>query len=384
MADTINPADRMPSVPQTETFDHAAAACTGVLVTNLGTPDSPTPGALRRYLAEFLSDRRVVDRPRWLWLPVLYGIILNLRPRRSAHAYQQIWTDEGSPLLAITRRQTQALQAALQSRFSGPVRLACAMRYGNPSIADGLEQLRRAGARRLLVLPLYPQYSAATTASTFDAIAAVFKGWPWLPELRMVTSYHDDPGYIDALKAAVERHWRDNGRGERLLLSFHGVPRRYLLQGDPYHCQCHKTARLLAEALALKPDQWQVTFQSRFGPERWLEPYTDATLESLARQGVTDVDLICPGFSADCLETLEENDMRNRDRFLSAGGRRLGYVPCLNDDAAHIAALADLVARHTRGWPETESGWDAAAAAREQAATAQRAAALSQAQSASS
>ena len=364
----------------TEKFDHGAVPCTGVLLTNLGTPDAPTPGAVRRYLAEFLADPRVVDRPRWLWLPILSGIILNIRPRRSAHAYRQIWTAAGSPLLTITQSQTQALQTSLQARFGGPVKLAFAMRYGNPSIARGLEQLRQAGARRLLILPLYPQYSAATTASTFDAVAAVFKRWPWLPETRMVMSYHDDPGYIAALKASVEKHWREHGRGQRLLLSFHGVPERYLLQGDPYHCQCHKTGRLLAEALALEDGQWQVTFQSRFGPERWLQPYTDVTLGSLARQGVTDIDLICPGFSADCLETLEENNMRNRDLFLEAGGKRFAYIPCLNDDAAHIAALADLVARHTQGWPETAADWNSATAEMASAETAQRAKLMQEAQ----
>jgi len=318
----------------------------GVLLTNLGTPEAPTTAAVRRYLAEFLSDRRVVDRPRWLWLPVLHGVILRLRPRRSAHAYQKVWTDEGSPLLNFGRRQ----QLALQQRLPGDVPVVLAMRYGQPSIAAGLQQLRAAGVTRVLLIPLYPQYSGSTTASTFDAVAAAWSRWPRLPELRMVMDYHDQDGYIQALANSVRDYWNQHGRGEKLLLSFHGTPQAMSDAGDPYYLQCQTTARLLAQRLQLSDDQCQLTFQSRFGPEAWLQPYTDKTLEALAQQGVGRVDVLCPGFSADCLETLEEIAMLNRDLFLQAGGRDYHYIPALNDREDHIAMLAGLVRQYTQGW----------------------------------
>jgi ferrochelatase len=318
----------------------------GVLLTNLGTPEAPTTAAVRRYLAEFLSDRRVVDRPRWLWLPVLHGVILRLRPRRSAHAYQKVWTDEGSPLLNFGRRQ----QLALQLRLPGDVPVVLAMRYGQPSIAAGLQQLRAAGVTRVLLIPLYPQYSGSTTASTFDAVAAAWSRWPRLPELRMVMDYHDQDGYIQALANSVRDYWNQHGRGEKLLLSFHGTPQAMSDAGDPYYLQCQTTARLLAQRLQLSDDQCQLTFQSRFGPEAWLQPYTDKTLEALAQQGVGRVDVLCPGFSADCLETLEEIAMLNRDLFLQAGGRDYHYIPALNDREDHVAMLAGLVRQYTQGW----------------------------------
>lgn len=344
-------------------YTHGESACTGVLLTNLGTPDAPTPQALRRYLREFLSDPRVVEAPPLIWWLVLHGVILRVRPRRSARLYAKVWTDEGSPLLSIARRQAEALQKELDTRLQGPVKVVLGMRYGNPSLADALEILRRADARRLLILPLYPQYSATTTASTFDAVADELKTWRWLPELRMINHYHDDPGYIAALVASIRQYWAAHGRGDRLLFSFHGVPKRYLLAGDPYHCECYKTARLVSEQLALKDEQWSVSFQSRVGREEWLRPYTDEILAAWPKAGVKRVDVICPGFSADCLETLEEIAQENRDLFLGAGGENFHYIPALNERSEHIEALADLVVRHSQGWPEMDQDYDAQAQA---------------------
>ena len=331
-------------------FHHDQAECTGVLLTNLGTPAAPTSTAVRRYLAEFLWDPRIVEKPRWLWWLVLHGIILRLRPRRAAKAYAEIWSDNGSPLLHISQQQAKQLQAVLETMFTGPVKVALAMRYGEPSIAAGLQSLREAGARRILVLPLYPQYSATTTASTFDAVAHELQHWRWLPELRFVSHYHDQPSYIQALTTSIQKTWESQGRPEKLLFSFHGLPQRYLEAGDPYFCECHKTARLVAQALQLQDTEWQTTFQSRFGPEPWLQPYTDHTLEKLAREGVRHVQIICPGFAADCLETLEEINMQNREIFLQAGGEQFHYIPALNTEAAHIQLMAELVKQHAADW----------------------------------
>ena len=331
-------------------FRHDDPECTGILVTNLGTPDSPAPGDVRRYLKEFLWDPRVVEMSRPIWWLVLNLIILNTRPRRSAAAYAKIWTEQGSPLLVTTRAQAEALQRALGARSGLPLKVAVAMRYGNPSIAAGLEELRRAGARRLLVLPLYPQYSASTTASTFDAVTTELQRWRWLPEVRFVNHYHDEPGYIAALANSVRAFWAANGEPDKLVISFHGIPKEYFLAGDPYFCECQKTGRLLAAALGLSDQRWQLTFQSRLGPKEWLQPYTDETLRVLGKGGVKKVHVICPGFSADCLETLEEVAMENRDVFLEAGGQEYAYIPCLNAETAHIEMLADLVLRHVDGW----------------------------------
>ncbi|MDG4555138.1 MAG: ferrochelatase [Candidatus Competibacter sp.] len=362
------------SIPSTG-FSHDQPTCTGVLLTNLGTPDAPTPAALRRYLAEFLWDPRVVELPRPLWWLILHGIILRIRPARSARKYRTIWTEDGSPLLAIGRRQTAAVAAALRQQCLGPVQVALGMRYGNPSIASALAGLRDTGARRLLVLPLYPQYSAATVASTFDAIAAELRRWRWLPDLRLITHYHDDPAYLDALAASI-RAARAEWPGERLLFSFHGLPKRNLLAGDPYHCECHKTARLVAERLGLHEDRWAVAFQSRFGRAEWLRPYTSELLAAWARAGVKRADVVCPGFAADCLETLEEIALENREAFLSAGGEHYRYIPALNDAPAHIEALARLIVRHAAGWPEFDAGYDPTAAAVERTARQARARAL--------
>lgn len=339
-----------------EDYIHGTAERTGVLVVNLGTPDSPTTPAVRRYLRQFLSDPRVVEVPRIAWWFAL-RVILRLRPQRSARAYRKIWRDEGSPLLHFSRRQVEALWSELGRRCAGPVSVVLGMRYGQPSIADAMESLRRENVRRLLVLPLYPQYSGTTTGSAFDAVADVLKRTRWLPELRMVNHYHDQEGYIRALARSIREHWEANGRGEMLLFSFHGLPRRYLLAGDPYHCQCHKTARLVAAMLDLAPGAWRVTFQSRVGAEEWLKPYTDATVTELAQAGVKTLDVISPGFSADCLETLEEIVMQNGEIFRQHGGAALRYIPALNDRDDHIRFLAELAMAHMQGWPETSPGW---------------------------
>jgi ferrochelatase len=343
------------SEPNLQSFRHDQTPHTGVLLVNLGTPDAPDRASVRRYLKEFLWDPRVVEMARPVWWLVLNGIILNTRPARSARAYQKVWSEDGSPLLRISYRQRDALAEQLRLRGDGGIPVALGMRYGNPSIPSALDELRDAGARRVLVLPLYPQYSATTTASIFDAVTAELRTWRWLPELRFVNHYHDDPAYIEALAASVKRHRATAGDAERLVMSFHGIPEEYFHKGDPYFCECQKTGRLLAEALGLAKGQWQLTFQSRLGPKQWLQPYTDKTLEALAGDGVKSVQVICPGFSADCLETLEEIAMENRDIFLGAGGERYEYIPCLNDDAQHIAMLAGLVDRHLRGWePQRE------------------------------
>ena len=336
-----------------EGFHHGTRERLGILVTNLGTPDAPEPGALRRYLKEFLWDPRVVEAPRPIWWLVLNGIILRTRPSRSAEAYRTVWTEEGSPLLTCSREQAAGLKARLADSLSAPVEVALGMRYGNPSIGSALQQLHALNVRRLLVLPLYPQYSASTTGSTFDALAATLMRWRWVPELRFVGRYHDEPGYVTALANSIREHWAAKGRGEHLVMSFHGVPRRYLDQGDPYHCQCHKTARLVAGALGLGESEWTCTFQSRFGKEEWLKPYTDEYIRALGRRGLKRIDVVCPGFSADCLETLEEIAVQNAEFFHEAGGETLSYVPCLNARPDHLDFLADLALRHLQGWPET-------------------------------
>lgn len=323
-----------------------ATACTGILLANVGTPAAPTPRAVRRFLAEFLADPRVIELPRLLWLPVLHGIILPTRPRRTAANYRKIWTEQGSPLMVISQRQASALIAALSETNSGPVMLELGMRYGEPSIAHALERLCAAGANRVLVLPLYPQFCGATTGSTFDAVAMTLRGWRRVPELRFIAEYHDDPGYLEALAASVRAHQDVHGVPQRLLFSFHGIPQNYSDAGDPYKEQCLRTVRLTAQRLGLAETQWAIAFQSRFGPREWLRPYTDVLLAELARDGVSHVQVICPGFSADCLETLEEVCMQNRERFLHAGGREYSYIPALNDEPAHIAALTALVRRH--------------------------------------
>ena len=332
-------------------FDHAQTPSIGVLITNLGTPDAPEARALRPYLKQFLSDPRVVEVPRLLWWLILNGIILRVRPRRSAEAYQTVWTDQGSPLLIYTREQAEALQRVLSQRHGAAIKVGFGMRYGQPSIADAVQELLAAGVRQLLVLPLYPQYGGPTTGSTFDAVAADFTARRWVPDFRFVSHYCDHPGYIAAVADSIRAHWADHGSADRLIFSYHGEPRRYLDQGDPYHCQCHKTSRLVAEALGLAEEQYLTTFQSRFGREEWLKPYTDETLKALPGAGVKSVQVVCPGFSADCLETIEEIGVENRDYFMESGGERYEYIPCLNADDAHIDFLATLVEEQLQGWP---------------------------------
>jgi ferrochelatase len=346
-------------VSEKSTYKHGAQEKLGILLVNLGSPDAPTPSAVRRYLAQFLSDPRVIESNRLLWWFVLHGVILRIRPSRAAKSYQKVWTDDGSPLIHISRLQTQAIQKKLEERFRGHVIADLAMTYGKPSIESGLEALRRAGARRLLILPLYPQYSATTTAAVFDEVTRVLQGWRWLPDLRMINQYHDHAKYIEALANSIKQQWRENDRGDLLLFSFHGIPQRYVDNGDPYFCHCQKTARLVADKLALNPSEWKVVFQSRFGREAWLQPYCSVTLQELPATGVKSVDVICPGFAADCLETLEEIRMENRELFLEAGGERFTYIPCLNDSKDHIEALCEILTAHMFGWPETMPSWDA-------------------------
>ena len=338
---------------QEPTHQHGKLGRTAIVLVNLGTPDAPTAAAVRPYLKQFLSDPRVVEIPKAVWWFILNGVILPFRSGKSAHKYASIWTKEGSPLLVHTTRQAMLLRGALGER-GHQVEVVAAMRYGNPSLPSVLDKLRAEGCERVLVLPAYPQYSGTTTASTFDAVFSHYARVRNVPELRMVRHYHDDPGYIEALRQSVQKHWEAHGRPEKLVMSFHGVPKRTLMLGDPYHCECHKTARLLATALGLSPQQYLVTFQSRFGKAEWLQPYTAPTLQKLAKEGVKRVDVMCPGFTSDCLETLEEIDMEVRRDFLTAGGADYHYIPCLNEAPAWIAAMATISERHMQGWPTAE------------------------------
>lgn len=327
--------------------DAAPGERLGVLVANLGTPDAPTPEAVKRYLAEFLADPMVIDLPRWFWLPLLHLVILNVRPRKAAHAYQKVWTDQGSPLLANSRAQAEALELALAARLPGS-RVELGMRYGKPSLRSALERLREWGATRLVVLPLYPQYSRTTTGSTHAMVDCEMTGMGWDPMTLRLLSYHEHAGYVGALAASVREHWARRGRGARLLMSFHGLPQRYVDQGDPYQAQCRTTAQLLAAALDLRAEQWAVAYQSRVGAEKWLTPYTDELLADWAAQRVGAVDVICPGFSADCLETLEEIAMQSAEAYAGLGGGELRYVPALNARVDHIGFLAELVTTRTK------------------------------------
>ena len=313
----------------------------GILLTNLGTPEAPTAPALRKYLAQFLGDPRVVELPRLLWLPILYGPILTFRPKKSAAKYAAIWTPEGSPLKVHTERQAKLVRGLLGSQ-NDHTPVAWAMRYGKPSIADGLDALVAQGARRIVVLPLYPQYAGSTTASTQDAVDAWRKTHSDVA-VELIADYHIHPAYIDALAESVRAHWASEGRGAKLVMSFHGIPQQSVDRGDPYAMQCQATARALASALNLPETQWQLTFQSRFGPAKWLQPYTQPTLEALGHDKIGPVDVICPGFSSDCLETLEEISIEVRDAYLAAGGTAFRYIECLNERPAHIAALVDII-----------------------------------------
>jgi ferrochelatase len=325
-----------------------------ILLVNLGTPDAPTTSAVRRYLAEFLSDPRIVSIPKFIWQIILHGIILRIRPRRSAKAYASIWTESGSPLLVISKQQRDAVEKAIGSRVSGKVRVALAMRYGNPSIADTLKQLREQNIQRLLVLPLYPQYSATTTASIFDAVTSELQRWRWIPEIRFIQRYHHEADFIDALSNQIGEFQQTNGTPDKLLFSFHGIPKEYRDAGDPYPDQCQATAKAVIDRLGLKDDQWQLAFQSRFGAQEWVKPYTDETLKQWAAKGIKSVQVVCPAFATDCLETLEEIGVENRDYFLQAGGKTYNYIPALNDHPKHIEMFANLIQRHIQGWPEAK------------------------------
>jgi len=341
-------------------YSHGQVAQTAVLYCNLGTPDAPTAAAVRRYLAEFLSDHRVVEIPRLIWLLILHGIILRFRPAKSAAKYASIWTPEGSPLKIWTEKQAGLLEEKLQSNGM-QLQVRWAMRYGSQSIGSQLEVLKANGVTRVLVLPAYPQYSATTTASLFDAVYQWAASTRAIPELRFINHYHDHPDYIAALAAAVQTYWQEHGRPDVLVMSFHGVPERTLHLGDHYHCECFKTARLLAQALGLEKKQYKVTFQSRLGRAKWLEPYTEPTLISMGQSGVARVDVVCPGFTSDCLETLEEINMEARHAFLDAGGKSFHYIPCLNDSGAGIGALASVAEQHLGGWPVQSGDGDSEA-----------------------
>ena len=317
----------------------------GILITNLGTPDNPDPKSLRKYLKQFLSDKRVVDYNRLLWWLILNVIILNVRPRKSAKLYESIWTDKGSPLLV----NMQSILRKLQSKNEG-IHLQLGMRYGNPSIENALNYFKDHNIYKILVLPLYPQAGSPTNSSTFDEISRVLNSWPWLPNLRFVNGYHDHEDYILALSKSIKKSTSDCNNIEKIIFSFHGMPVRYLNEGDPYYCFCHKTARLVAEELNLKEDRYMLSFQSRFGSEEWLQPYIDEEIVKLAKNGVKKLHIISPGFSVDCLETLEEIKIQYDELFRENGGEKLHYIPCLNDHDDHIKLIDKLIKSNMGDW----------------------------------
>ena len=313
------------------------------MLVNLGTPDAATPVAVRRYLAEFLWDKRVVDAPRWLWWLVLHGFILRFRPGRVAKLYASVWQENGSPLMHYTTSLAEKLEQRVSESMGQPVPVIPAMTYGNPSITAASKRLRQEKIQKLIVLPLYPQYSATTTAATLDALAKQLQPCPDIPEILFIRDYHQHPAYIEALKQSVLNHTQHQEPADELVMSFHGIPQRYHTQGDPYPVECQASSRLLADALGLQDDQWRLTFQSRFGREPWLQPYTDETMKSLPRAGTRKINVICPGFAVDCLETLEEIQVENKNLFLKAGGESFGYIPCLNDSEEQVSLLNQLI-----------------------------------------
>ena len=358
-------------------YEHGTTEKLGVLVVNLGTPAAPETGAVRRYLAEFLSDPRIIELPRWVWNILLHGIILRIRPSRSAAAYREVWHDEtGSPLLSISRQQTDALRAELGRRFGEHVHVTLGMRYGDPSIDSAIAELEEANVRRMIVLPMYPQYSGTTTASVFDAVTNRLQMTRWIPELRFINQFCDHKPFVESLANSVRESWDVHGRGDLLVTSYHGIPKRYLTNGDPYHCLCHKTSRMLAEELAIAPDKIRVVFQSRVGREEWLRPYCDETMKNLPGEGIKNIDVLCPAFSADCLETIEEISGENREYFEEHGGERFQYIPCLNNRDDFVHFLGDLVERHAQGWPEADMARDISLVNNELEASAERAKAL--------
>lgn len=340
----------MPRFATEPPYTHGTPAKIGILLINLGTPDAPTPDAVRAYLKEFLSDPCVVEIPRPLWWLILNLFVLRTRPKQSAERYAQVWMSDGSPLKTHTARQSTLLRGYLGERLKYPLVVDYAMRYGKPSIADKLRELKAHNCDRVLLVPLYPQYSASTTGTAFAAAFEALAAMRNMPALRTVRHFHDHAGYIAALAQNVRDYWLKNGRPDRLIVSFHGVPRFTLDRGDPYHCECQKTARLLAEALQLKPEQHHLAFQSRFGRAEWLKPYTADLLAQLGRQKVNRVDVVCPGFVSDCLETLEEIAIEGKTTFLQAGGREYNYIPCLNERDDWMHALTDIVLKQLSGW----------------------------------
>lgn len=333
-------------------FQHGKENLIGILLTNIGSPEAPTPSAVRKYLAQFLSDPRIIDWPRWLWLPILYSIVLVFRPRRSARLYKNIW-DNGSPLIKIMEQQQAQLEALLAEQGYANLVFALGMRYGKPSIARALQDFRDRGVRKILIFPLFPQFSLTTTASTYDAVFDELKTWDWLPELHFISDYHDHLAYIQALVSSISEAWQTQGEPEKLMFSYHGVPKRYLAQtDDPYERQCQKTASLVAEQLGLLDGTWQISFQSRFGPEEWVQPYTDETLEQWGHDKLESLHAVCPGFSADCLETIDEIDREGREEFENAGGGDFYYIPALNNRQDHIQALSQIIISNLRSWQE--------------------------------
>lgn len=355
----------MPPFESSPDYEHGLPESLGVLLINTGTPDAPTPEAVRRFLKQFLSDTRVIEIPRLLWWIVLHAYILRVRPQQSAAAYEKIWTEQGSPLLLHSLDIAGSVQEKLSARLSGAIHVELAFRYGNPSIEDALEKMYQQYVRRILVLPLYPQYSGASTGSAFEAIATSLGRRRWVPEVHFINHYHDAAGYISAVAASIRDYWDLHGRGDRLLFSFHGMPRRTLDLGDPYHCQCHKTARLVAESLELEPESWTTSFQSRLGRAEWLRPYTDEIIDTWGSEKSGKVDIVCPGFSADCLETLEEVAIGYAADFKAAGGGELRYIPALNARDDHIGFLSRLIERNVAGWPEASPDWSLSETARE-------------------
>src|SRR5580692_10567093 len=330
--------------------DPQAASRIGVLIVNLGTPDSPSYLAVQRYLREFLADRRVINTSRLIWLPLLYGVVLPLRPLKTRRKYRKIWMSGGSPLAVYSKGLAEKLGAVLHESLGDRVRVALGMTYGNPSIAKALEALAEQNVKKLLILPLYPQYCSSTTGSVFDRTTQALQRWRWLPETRFVNDYYDDAGYIEALTARIEQHWTEVGARSHLLFSYHGIPAAYVAEGDPYQAQAEATTRLVASRLGLAPDQWSHCYQSRFGRVEWLQPYTQDTLKVLAARGVRKLTVTSPSFAVDCLETLEEVAIEYRDLFLELGGERLTLVPALNDDDRHAQVLAAIVERQLKGW----------------------------------
>jgi len=331
-------------------YEHGSKEKIGVLITNLGTPDAPNKKELKVYLNQFLSDPRVIELPKILWQIILKLVILQIRPSKSAEAYKQIWTDKGSPLLDIANRQLNKIQSSFSSKNENIV-FEVGMRYGNPSIPDALLKLQKKQVRRLLVLPMYPQYCAATTGSTFDEVTNALQKWRWIPEMRFINQYFEEKNYIEALSNSIKSFWKKTSKPQKIIFSYHGIPKRYLTNGDPYHCFCLKTTRLVKEYMGLSDDEIMTTFQSRFGREEWLKPYTSETLKELPKKGIKNIHIISPGFSSDCLETLEELEEENKEYFMESGGENYHYIPCLNDHDDHIDVFVNLIKKHTQGWP---------------------------------